>query len=83
MGATSTHAARADNPLQGLSLTGSLQPTLATAKVPVAAIQGADQYDFWVPGRLGRSLESTMLDAIGGLGARPLVGPGRAQPSRT
>ena len=45
---------RADNPLQGLSLTGSLQPSLATAKVPVAAIDGPDQYDFWVAGRLGR-----------------------------
>ena len=29
-----------DNPLQGLSMTGSLQPSLATSKVPVAAIDG-------------------------------------------
>ena len=56
-----------DNPLQGLSLTGSLQPTLATAKVPVAAIDGPSQYDFWVPGVWGQP-ETRMLDAIGTLG---------------
>jgi uncharacterized protein (DUF1501 family) len=60
-------AGTADNPLQGLSMTGSLQPTLATAKVPVAAIQGPDEYGFWVPGVWGE-VESRMLDAIGGLG---------------
>jgi uncharacterized protein (DUF1501 family) len=57
-----------DNPLQGLSMTGSLQPTLATAKVPVAAITGPDDYGFWSPGVWG-DVESRMLDAIGGLGA--------------
>ena len=57
----------ADNPLQGLSLTGSLQPSLATARVPVAAIDGPDQYDFWVPGVWGE-VETRMLDAIGSLG---------------
>jgi uncharacterized protein (DUF1501 family) len=57
----------ADNPLQGLSLTGSLQPSLATAKVPVAAIDGPDQYDFWSPGVWG-SVEDRMLEAIGLLG---------------
>jgi uncharacterized protein (DUF1501 family) len=60
-------AGRPDNPLQGLSITGSLQPSLATAKVPVAAIDGPDQYDFWVPGVWG-SVQDRMLDAIGGLG---------------
>jgi uncharacterized protein (DUF1501 family) len=57
-----------DNPLQGLSLTGQLQPTLATASVPVAAIDGPDQYDFWAPGVWGE-VETRMLDAIGTLGA--------------
>jgi uncharacterized protein (DUF1501 family) len=61
-------AGTADNPLQGLSLTGSLQPTLATAKVPVAAIDGPDQYDFWVPGVWGE-VQNRMLDAVGGMGA--------------
>ncbi len=56
-----------DNPLQGLSLTGSLQPTLATTRVPVAAIDGPDQYGFSVPGVWGE-VENRMLDAIGTLG---------------
>jgi uncharacterized protein (DUF1501 family) len=56
-----------DNPMQGLSLTGSLQPTLATAKVPVAAIDGPGSYDFWVPGVWGE-VEDRMLDALGLLG---------------
>ena len=53
-----------DNPLQGLSLTGSLEPSLATAKVPVAAIDGPGQYDFWSPGVWGE-VEDRMLEAIG------------------
>ena len=56
-----------DNPLQGLSLTGSLAPSLATAKVPVAAIDGPDQYDFYSPGVWGQ-VEDRMLEAIGMLG---------------
>ncbi len=56
-----------DNPLQGLSLTGSLQPALATSKVPVAAIDGPDQYDFYSPGVWGQ-VEDRMLEAIGMLG---------------
>ena len=60
-------AGTADNPLQGLSLTGQLQPTLATARVPVAAIDGPDEYDFWVPGVWG-DVQTRMLDAIGTLG---------------
>jgi uncharacterized protein (DUF1501 family) len=61
-------AGTADNPLQGLSLTGSLQPTLATAKVPVATVDGPDQYDFWAPGVWGEP-ETRMLEAFGTLGA--------------
>jgi uncharacterized protein (DUF1501 family) len=56
-----------DNPLQGLSLTGSLSPSLATAKVPVAAIDGPDQYDFYSPGVWGQ-VEDRMLETIGMLG---------------
>ena len=61
-------AGSGDNPLQGLSMTGSLQPMLATAKVPVAAIDGPDQYDFWAPGVWGE-VEQRMLDAIGHFGS--------------
>jgi uncharacterized protein (DUF1501 family) len=56
-----------DNPLQGLSIAGSLQPSLATARVPVAAIGGPDQYSFWSPGVWGE-VEQRMLDGIGTLG---------------
>ena len=43
----------ADNPLQGLSITGNLEPSLATAKVPVAAIDGPNQYSFGAQGVWG------------------------------
>jgi len=57
-----------DNPLQGLSLDDTLAPALATAKVPVASIDGPDQYDFW-SNRVWGEVETRMLAAIGGLGA--------------
>src|SRR5436190_2986631 len=38
-----------DNPLQGLSLDETLAPALSTARVPVASVDGPDQYDFWSP----------------------------------
>jgi uncharacterized protein (DUF1501 family) len=58
---------RADNPLQGLSLDGELAPPLATAKAPVAALRGADQYSFWAPGVWG-DVEREMLETIAPLG---------------
>jgi uncharacterized protein (DUF1501 family) len=60
-------AGRRDNPLQGLSLDGELAPPLATAKAPVAALRGADQYSFWAPGVWGE-VEREMLEALGPLG---------------
>ncbi len=56
-----------DNPLQGLSLTGSLEPALATAKVPVAAIDGPGPVRLLCSRRLGQ-VEDRMLEAIGMLG---------------
>jgi uncharacterized protein (DUF1501 family) len=56
-----------DNPLQGLSLDATLAPALATAKVPVASIDGPDQYDFWSRNVWGE-VETRMLDAIGSFG---------------
>ena len=64
-----------DNPLQGLSLDNSLAPALATAKVPVASIDGPDQYDFWSNSVWGE-VEQRMLAAIGSLGA-----PGASDPA--
>ena len=57
-----------DNPLQGLSLDDTLAPALATSKVPVASIDGPDQYDFW-SNRVWGEVETRMLSAIGALGA--------------
>src|SRR5436305_7755040 len=39
-------------------------PTLATARMPVAAIDGPGQYDFWTPGVWGE-VQTRMLDTIG------------------
>jgi len=70
-----------DNPLQGVSLDGDLSPSLATAKVPIAALSGAADYSFSAPGVWG-PVESRMLDAIGALGAPrssdPALGTARA-----
>ena len=50
-----------DNPLQGLSLDWSLQPSLATAKMPVAAVDAPDRYDFWTRGVWGE-VDERMVD---------------------
>ena len=59
-----------DNPLQGLSLDWSLQPSLATAKMPVAAVDAPDRYDFWARGVWGE-VSDRMVATIGRLGAIP------------
>jgi uncharacterized protein (DUF1501 family) len=64
------HVGTADNPLQGLSLDNALAPALATAKLPVASIDGPDQYDFW-SNRVWGEVEDRMLAAIGTLGVQP------------
>jgi len=56
-----------DNPLQGLSLDDSLAPALATARVPVASVEGPDQYDFW-SNRVWGEVEQRMLATFGALG---------------
>ena len=43
----------ADNPLQGVSLGGSLGPSLAAASVPVAAVDAPEDFGFWAPGTWG------------------------------
>jgi uncharacterized protein (DUF1501 family) len=63
----------ADNPLQGLSLESRLQPALATARMPVASIDGPDRYQFWTRNVWG-DVERRMLEAIGSLGALPTGG---------
>jgi uncharacterized protein (DUF1501 family) len=58
-----------DNPLQGLSLDVALQPSLATAKVPVATLQAADQYMFAPPGLPAHPLESSIFQEAANIGA--------------
>jgi uncharacterized protein (DUF1501 family) len=62
------HVGTMDNPLQGVSLTGQLQPTLATGRVPVAAIDGPGEYDFWTHG-VWDEVERRMLDTLGAFGS--------------
>jgi uncharacterized protein (DUF1501 family) len=58
-----------DNPVQGLTLDATLHPALATAKVPVATLQGADQYTFAPPGVAPHPLEASMLQMAANIGA--------------
>ena len=55
-----------DNPLQGLSLDGSLSPALATASNPVAAVDGPS-YNLWSEGVWGEP-EDMMFGTVGELG---------------
>jgi uncharacterized protein (DUF1501 family) len=63
-----------DNPVQGLSLDVALQPGLATSKLPVATLQGADQYQFDPPGLPTHPLETSMFQAAANIGARHTKG---------
>ncbi|MDP8943169.1 MAG: DUF1501 domain-containing protein [Actinomycetota bacterium] len=57
-----------ENPLQGLALDGRLAPALATARVPVAAVEGPDDYSFWARDVWGE-VDGWMLDAFADIGA--------------
>ena len=57
-------AGTSDNPLQGLALSDSLHPALASANVPIAAVSQIDDYDFWAQNVWGEP-EVRMLDALG------------------
>jgi uncharacterized protein (DUF1501 family) len=58
-----------DNPLQGLSLDGQLSPSLATAKLPVASVDGPDGYNFDTAGVWG-DVQDQMVATLAGLGAK-------------
>jgi uncharacterized protein (DUF1501 family) len=58
-----------DNPVQGLTLDATLHPALATGKVPVATLQGADQYGFAPVGLAPHPLEASMLQMAANIGA--------------
>lgn len=68
MGRLLDHVGQSDNPLQGLSLDGTLAPALATSRVPVAALGAPQEYDFWARGVWG-DIGDRMLAAFTDLGA--------------
>ena len=61
------------NPLQGLSLDGRLSPTLATSQVPVAAVEGPDDYTFWARDVWGQ-VEDLMHEAFADVGTAQTSG---------
>ena len=72
----------ADNPLQGLCLDDSLQPALATARMPVATIDPPSSYSFYASGVWGppQTIMYDGFDALGRVGVRlrrPRHGPVR------
>jgi uncharacterized protein (DUF1501 family) len=60
-------AGNAANPLQGLSMDGEMNPTLATARNPVAAIDRPDDFSLWLNGVWG-DVFSWTLDSASTLG---------------
>ena len=69
-----------ENPLQGLSLDGSLSPMIATADKPVAAIDSVDGYDLWSP--VSDPVEEEMYRSFARFGALPSDSPALAQVRR-
>ncbi|MBA3718380.1 MAG: DUF1501 domain-containing protein [Actinobacteria bacterium] len=57
-----------DNPLQGLSLFTRLQPSLATARVPVASIEGPDRYSL-TSQRVDGAVAEQMVRTLAPLGS--------------
>ncbi|HST54324.1 MAG TPA: DUF1501 domain-containing protein [Solirubrobacteraceae bacterium] len=60
-------AGNLDNPLQGLSLDDTLAPALATARVPVAAVDSPANYNFWAYG-LDDPITDPAMQTLGALG---------------
>ena len=69
-----------ENPLQGLSMDGSLSPMIATADRPVAAIDSVDGYDLWSP--VSDPVRAEMYRSFARFGALPADSPGLAQVRR-
>jgi uncharacterized protein (DUF1501 family) len=58
-----------ENPLQGLSMDGTLSPMIATAQKPVAAIDGVDGYDMW--SAVGEPISAQMHETFARFGTLP------------
>ena len=53
----------ATNPLQGLSMDSAMNPTLATARLPVAAIDRPENFSLWMAGTWGPVFEEAIASA--------------------
>ncbi len=69
----------ANNPLQGLSMDSEMNPTLATAVNPVAAIDLPESFSLWLQRRVGRRVQPDARLRLGD-GRRPA--PGRRSRDR-
>ena len=69
-----------ENPLQGLSMDGTLSPMIATAERPVAAIDSVDGYDLWTP--VSDPVQAEMMRSFARFGSLPSDSPGLAQVRR-
>jgi uncharacterized protein (DUF1501 family) len=51
------------NPLQGLSMDSAMNPTLATARLPVAAIDRPENFSLWISGTWGSVFDEALNTA--------------------
>ncbi|HTT95381.1 MAG TPA: DUF1501 domain-containing protein [Solirubrobacterales bacterium] len=70
-----------ENPLQGLSMDGTLSPMIATAQKPVAAIGSVDSYDMWTR-YTGEPIDAEMYRSFAAFGALPADSPAMQQVRR-
>jgi len=69
-----------ENPLQGLSMDGSLSPMIATAQKPVAAIDSVDGYELWAA--VSDPVRAEMFKSFARFGGLPADSPALAQVRR-
>jgi uncharacterized protein (DUF1501 family) len=69
-----------ENPLQGLSMDGSLSPMIATAQKPVAAIDSVDGYELWAA--VSDPVRAEMFESFATLGSLPADSPALSQVRR-
>ena len=69
-----------ENPLQGLSMDGTLSPMIATADRPVAAIDSVDGYNLWSP--VGDPVQTEMMRSFARFGSLPSDSAGLTQVRR-
>jgi uncharacterized protein (DUF1501 family) len=69
-----------ENPLQGLSMDGSLSPMIATAQKPVAAIDSVDGYELWAA--VNEPVRGEMFSSFARFGAMAADSPALAQVRR-